>query len=383
MRISSSVTGMESERSYRAVQYSARSLRVTKTQNEKTSGAEGGKSGTLFGGMNGFFDTLLSKSPENEEKEAEAWTEAVNASPSEIMNNMISGRSYRSPEKAVHDAKSDGYVRKLSAIYIFSLLFEEFRGKLDEMMAGLKKEYEGGDDIAGFSSGTAGASAGSAFRLDMSERNYFLEKEDTSFRTKGKAVCADGREIEFNINVRMSRSFEKLTSEKIIFDPVRCLDPLVINLNDGVTSVSDQDFYFDLDGDGTDEKIKSLSGGSGFLALDKNGDGTINDGTELFGTKSGDGFADLSAYDEDGDGWIDEDDEVFDKLKVWYRDEDGEYRLLNLKAAGVGAINLSHSQTDFSINDEFNRTKALVRATGMFLYEDGRAGTVQQVDMVS
>ena len=40
--------------------------------------------------------------------------------------------------------------------------------------------------------------------------------------------------------------------------------------------------------------------GSGYLALDKNGDGTINDGSELFGTRNGDGFADLAQYDEDG-----------------------------------------------------------------------------------
>ena len=63
--------------------------------------------------------------------------------------------------------------------------------------------------------------------------------------------------------------------------------------------LSDQTFYFDLDADGKEEEISVLNG-SGYLALDKNGDGVINDGSELFGTKNGDGFADLARYDEDG-----------------------------------------------------------------------------------
>jgi len=167
------------------------------------------------------------------------------------------------------------------------------------------------------------------------------------------------------------------------FDPVKCTDPLVINLKEGVTSVSDRYIYFDLDGDGEAERIKSLSENSGYIALDKNGDGIINDGSELFGTKSGDGFADLAAYDSDGDGWIDEDDEIFDKLKVWVGSGDGAGSLLSFRDAGIGAINLANSLTEFSLKDEQNRTDAIIRATGMFLYEDGRAGTVQQVDMVS
>ena len=54
-----------------------------------------------------------------------------------------------------------------------------------------------------------------------------------------------------------------------------------------------------------------LGSGSGFLALDKNGNGKIDDGSELFGTKSGDGFADLAEYDSDGNGWIDEKGRVY------------------------------------------------------------------------
>ena len=137
---------------------------------------------------------------------------------------------------------------------------------------------------------------------------------------------------------------------------------------------------FDLDCDGKEEEISSLGKGSGFLALDKNGDGIINDGTELFGTKSGDGFADLAEYDEDGNGWIDEDDGIFSQLRIWTKNEKGEDELISLKDAGVGAINLSSISTAFSNTDNFNDTMAVIQKTGIFLYENGNAGTIQHVD---
>ena len=158
-------------------------------------------------------------------------------------------------------------------------------------------------------------------------------------------------------------------------------DPLVINLNGNVADLSDQTFLFDLDGDGQEDEINRLAAGSGFLALDKNGDGVINDGTELFGTQSGNGFADLAAYDTDHNGFIDEGDEIWNHLKIWVMDEDGQQRLYTLAEKGVGAICLRSSATDFSITDENNQEKGRIRRTGFFLYENGETGSVQHVDL--
>ena len=167
----------------------------------------------------------------------------------------------------------------------------------------------------------------------------------------------------------------------INFEQPALTDPLVINLDCAAADVSDQKFYFDLDGDGHDEYISKLSAGSGFLALDRNGNGSIGDGTELFGTKSGDGFYDLSQYDTDGNGWIDEADEIFDKLVIFSFDENGQKVLTGLGKVGVGAIYLGNTETGFSIKDSDNRTDAMIRSSGVFLYENGGIGTVQQVDI--
>ena len=105
------------------------------------------------------------------------------------------------------------------------------------------------------------------------------------------------------------------------------------------------------------------------------------DGRELFGPGSGNGFEELAAYDEDGNGWIDENDVIFNSLKIWCKDENGNDRLYSLAEKGVGAICLQNVSTDFSLKNAKNETNGIIRNTGIFLYENGAAGTIQHVDM--
>jgi len=210
---------------------------------------------------------------------------------------------------------------------------------------------------------------------------YCAENETTCFDTTGTAITADGRQLNFNISVEMSRSFVEMAEEQIDFGQPRLCDPLVINLGCNVASVSDQKFFFDIDADGIEDEISMLGKDSGYLALDTNADGIINNGSELFGTQSGNGFKDLLAHDEDGNGWIDEADSIFQKLKIWSMDEYGNSTLIDLKEAGVGAIYLGYENTEFSLKNEANETNAVIQKTGLFLYENGESGTVQQMDL--
>lgn len=213
---------------------------------------------------------------------------------------------------------------------------------------------------------------------------YYSEQETTCFDTQGIVRTADGWEISFNLSLEMSRSFTQMSESVVDFGKPRLCDPLVINLDSNIANVSDQKFYFDIDADGSDDSISMLNSGSGYLALDRNGDGIINDGSELFGTQSGNGFADLAAYDKDENGWIDEADEIFQKLRIWTKDENGNDKLLTLSEAGVGAIYLGYENTDFALNNlTDNQTNAQIRKSGVFLYENGNAGTVQQLDLAT
>lgn len=221
---------------------------------------------------------------------------------------------------------------------------------------------------------------GTLWTKTVASSSFYQEEETTAYSAKGIVQTADGRQISFGVQVEMSRSFceeyEEITQQNYIFT-----DPLVINYRGNTAKITDQKFLFDLDSDGEAEEMYFTAAGSGFLALDKNGDGVINDGNELFGTKSGDGFRDLAAYDSDGNGWIDEADSVFADLKIYTKDDKGRDVLISLKEAGVGAIYLGNVSTEFSMKDsETNEMQAQVRKTGVFLFEDGRAGTVQHID---
>ena len=230
---------------------------------------------------------------------------------------------------------------------------------------------------------TALATGGSTMFTEVTQsyQSLYSESEETCFNTTGKVITEDGRELEFDLELTMSRSFTQLYEEKVT--TLRAFtDPLVINLDSSIAEVSDVKISFDLDCDGEEDEISALSSSSGYLALDLNGDGIINDGSELFGTKSGDGFADLARFDLDGNGWIDEADEIFDRLVIAFLNEDGTQELVKLRDRDVGAIHTGSAKTDFSLNDlATNETRARIRQTGIFLYESGMVGTMQHLDL--
>lgn len=104
-------------------------------------------------------------------------------------------------------------------------------------------------------------------------------------------------------------------------------DPLVIDLGcDGILLTSvDNGVYFDLDNNGFAEKTAWVGSEDGFLVLDRNGNGKIDNGGELFGdqvilkngSKSTSGFEALAEIDTNNDNVIDVKDIQFSKLMVW------------------------------------------------------------------
>lgn len=227
--------------------------------------------------------------------------------------------------------------------------------------------------------GTTGS--GTIWQRVTATSGFYTEAESTTFATSGIVRTVDGRDINFNMEVSMSRAFTASINSLEVESYIKT-DPLMINLDTDIGSVSDQKFFFDLDTDGKEEEISFAGKGSGFLALDRNGDGKINDGSELFGTKSGDGFKDLAAYDADGNGWIDENDAIFSQLKIWTKDEDGKDKLISLKDADVGAIYLGNADTQFSLKDDDHKLNGEIKKTGIYLHESsGEVGTVNHVDL--
>jgi len=210
--------------------------------------------------------------------------------------------------------------------------------------------------------------------------HFQFESEEVSYQAKGVVKTADGRTINVDINMFMSRQFVSYMGINV--ETTRPIDPLVINYGGTAASLMGDRFSFDLTMDGNLDSLAVLGEGSGFLAVDWNGDGIINDGSELFGPSTGCGFSELRKYDQDGNGWIDANDEIFDKLVVWHRDKDGNDTVFTLKELGIGAIYLGDIATEFSFKGDNNETLGIMRSTSFFLTQSGGAGTVSHIDMM-
>ena len=222
--------------------------------------------------------------------------------------------------------------------------------------------------------------AGFGIEYDFYESRH--EFESTSFAASGVIKTADGSEIRFDLGMLMEREHFEETSISLRAGDAVKKDPLVINFAGTAAELSNLRFSFDIDADGTADQIASLGTGSGFLVLDRNGDGIVNDGRELFGPTTGEGFQELAAYDSDGSGWIDANDAVFSKLSVWTgATAESAGTLQTLADAGIGAIYLGNQATPFDLKDGGNQLLGSVKTTGIYVGEKGTVGTVQQIDL--
>lgn len=164
-------------------------------------------------------------------------------------------------------------------------------------------------------------------------------------------------------------------------------DPLIIDLGEtGIELRSlEHGVNFDLDNNGFAEKTAWIGTEDGFLALDRNGNGSIDNGGELFGdqvilkdgSKSESGFEALAELDDNGDGIIDNNDAAFSNLRVWIdanhngKSESNELKTLN--ETGVVSISLEHSEV--SIVDEETGTR-IAESASVTINKNGAVSTV-------
>ncbi|ACZ11853.1 membrane protein [Sulfurospirillum deleyianum DSM 6946] len=203
------------------------------------------------------------------------------------------------------------------------------------------------------------------------------EAEKLSLQAHGEITTQEGKSIALSLETHLSR-YDSYRVE-IRQSLAQMVDPLVMNLQGGLVNVEkEKTFSFDLNSDGVEDTLSLLAQNSGFLALDRDENGLIDDGSELFGTQSGDGFLDLSAYDDDANGWIDANDEIFSKLKIWQKSA-LEDKLISLSEAKVGALLLESVESAFSYkNDE--TLNAALKKSSVVLFEDGKTGWMSHLD---
>ena len=173
--------------------------------------------------------------------------------------------------------------------------------------------------------------------------------------------------------------------------PVR-YDPIIIDLNKDGTTTSKLNgaVNFDMDNNGFKEATGWISKDDAFLAYDRNGNGKIDNGSELFGDKTvsvgaygytgktaENGFEALKEFDSNGDNIIDEKDKDFDKLLLWQDlntnglTEEGE--LKTLKEHNIKSIDLRYKETQIDNNGN------LIKQTSTVTFNDNTTTTADDV----
>lgn len=200
---------------------------------------------------------------------------------------------------------------------------------------------------------------------------------DTNVNEEFEHSVSVGFSITINLQIEAgSESIHRVKLQALV--DVQAADPLIIDLDgDGIEiSEVDQGALFDITGSGQKHLVSSVGPDDGLLALDRNSNGIIDSGLELFGDQHGaaDGFAELANYDSDANGVINSSDSVYNKLRI-YRDinQDGisqQNELSSLEEMKIASIDLSFSR----INDFINGNRLIYK--GNCTLEDGSKRTM-------
>jgi Ca2+-binding RTX toxin-like protein len=155
-------------------------------------------------------------------------------------------------------------------------------------------------------------------------------------------------------------------------------DPLILDLDgDGIEirNIDEGAVWFDFNSNGFAERTGWLRGDDGFLVLDANHNGRIDNGGEMFGGLDQSGIDELAGYDSNHDGKITVADAIWSELKVW-RDRDGDGvtdagELSTLDQLGILSFDLAKTPLNFT-----NPLGHRFLDRGSFNWVSGGAGTM-------
>jgi len=292
----------------------------------------------------------------------------------EHLNENLDSEKTRKVKIGRHEATSAGLAKRL---------VEDFTGTKVKMkdLNELFKDYDNhNDDDKKIKSGEHRPKM-QAWNIAYNSHESYYENEQMSFNAGGVVRTADGREINFSLDLMMSREFISETNISAAVAGVGAGN-IVVDFEGPASELSNSKFAFKSGSEEDNEVTTYLAIGNGKLTLDLNNDGQINGDNEIVGASTGNGFAELAAHDEDSNGWIDENDSVYEQLSVYSKDTEGNESVSGLMDSNVGAIHLGSVDTQFTLIDSKIQQVGQIEKTGVYLNEDGTTGIVQQISVM-
>ncbi|WP_348733355.1 hypothetical protein [Rheinheimera texasensis] len=202
------------------------------------------------------------------------------------------------------------------------------------------------------------------------EFNYRYQAVEASFA--GAVQLEDGSSQSFAFSFSLQESYASFS----IRQEAVLKDPLIVSTTGQSFQWTGASQAFDFFSDGRNADLPTLANGQYYLSYDRNQDGQITEGKELFGPSTGQGFAELAALDEDKDGFVDSSDSAWQQLSLWRPGETPS----SLTEAGIGALSAQSVATSFGLYDG-DALLARIARSGIFLSEQGKVGLLQQVDL--
>jgi hypothetical protein len=132
-------------------------------------------------------------------------------------------------------------------------------------------------------------------------------------------------------------------------------DPITLDLNGNGIDLSSYraGARFDITGKGKIATTAFVKGGDAFLAVDRNGNGIVDSGKELFGDQNGakNGYEELAKLDSNRDGLINKLDKDFAKLLLFKDNGNGKTEpgeLVSLAEAGIAELSLNYQNVNMT-----------------------------------
>jgi hypothetical protein len=288
-------------------------------------------------------------------------------------------------ENKVGRMDADAYNR----LHMLKFLIGAVTGKKIKFMDAGKRD---GNDVEVENGGRGGhaeeaGEAGEAGRsIEYRYREYRFEQEVLIFEASGVINTAGGRQTSFTIKFTMTRTYYSARTFDFVAGEGGTWDgtgPFVNASSNSGTAFSARG-SIDTDPGGGGHSMPGRHSVPGrLLAYDGNSYGVEDGSSGLFGSGDGNGFKELAIYDTDANNRIDENDPIYKRLYVRVEALDGEEHLIPLKEAGISAIYLDYADTRFALKDGANSLEREVVRAGAYVNDNGRVGTVQQVNVVA
>ena len=202
------------------------------------------------------------------------------------------------------------------------------------------------------------------------EMSYRFQQVSANFT--GAVELADGSAVSWSFDLKMQS--EQFSMSMTQTPPLK--DPLVLSFDQTPFRYTGETHAFDFFANGETKQLAGLASSQYYLTYDLNQNNKIDNGSELFGPTTNQGYQELAQLDDDKNGFIDENDSSWSKLGVWQPGAS----LNTLSQMGVAAISTMSVATSFGLyNGE--KLQAQIARSGIFLKENGTVGLMQQVDL--